>query len=113
MLPACYYTQPPQLKTSHLGKFALETLFYIFHQMPADVLQWYVWTELYVRQWRYHEKLQVWFDFTTIIASGKLDLTKMGDREFLTHSKQKSYEYLIRLQTEMEDLRAQKLEWLT
>merc|ERR1719419_1280063 len=26
-LPKCYYVQPPALKTSHLAKFTLETLF--------------------------------------------------------------------------------------
>ena len=30
-LPSCYYMQPPALKTSHLSKFQLETLFYIFY----------------------------------------------------------------------------------
>ena len=35
----CYYMQPPPLKTSHLSKFQLETLFYIFYAMPRDVLQ--------------------------------------------------------------------------
>ena len=38
-LPMCYYMQPPPLKTSHLSKFQLETLFYIFYAMPRDVLQ--------------------------------------------------------------------------
>mmetsp|Transcript_18667 Transcript_18667/g.61059 ORF Transcript_18667/g.61059 Transcript_18667/m.61059 type:complete len:101 (+) Transcript_18667:1516-1818(+) len=36
-LPMCYYMQPPPLKTSHLSKFQLETLFYIFYAMPRDV----------------------------------------------------------------------------
>lgn len=36
-LPLCYYMQPPPLKTSHLSKFQLETLFYIFYAMPKDV----------------------------------------------------------------------------
>ena len=31
--------QPPALKTSHLSKFQLETLFYIFYNMPKDTLQ--------------------------------------------------------------------------
>merc|ERR1719334_410797 len=38
-LPKCYYVQPPALKTSHLAKFTLETLFYIFYNMPRDTLQ--------------------------------------------------------------------------
>jgi CCR4-NOT transcription complex subunit 2 len=39
VLPYCYYMQPPALKTSHLSKFQLETLFYIFYNMPKDTLQ--------------------------------------------------------------------------
>lgn len=45
-LPLCYYMQPPPLKTSHLSKFQLETLFYIFYAMPKDVLQAYSAQEL-------------------------------------------------------------------
>ena len=45
-LPFCYYMQPPALKTSHLSKFKLETLFYIFYNMPRDALQVYTAKEL-------------------------------------------------------------------
>jgi CCR4-NOT transcription complex subunit 2 len=45
-LPLCYYMQPPALKTSHLSKFQLETLFYIFYAMPKDILQAYSAQEL-------------------------------------------------------------------
>ena len=38
-LPQCYYMQPPALKTGHFSKFQLETLFYIFYNMPRDTLQ--------------------------------------------------------------------------
>jgi hypothetical protein len=48
VLPYCYYMQPPALKTSHLAKFQLETLFYIFYNMPKDTLQVYAAKELYV-----------------------------------------------------------------
>ncbi|OQR81486.1 hypothetical protein THRCLA_11691, partial [Thraustotheca clavata] len=48
-LPLCYYNQPPVLKTSHLSKFQLETLFYIFYSMPKDVVQAYAAQELYMR----------------------------------------------------------------
>jgi len=48
VLPTCYYMQPPALKTSHLSKFLLETLFYIFYNMPRDTLQVYAAKELYV-----------------------------------------------------------------
>eukprot|EP00816_Leptocylindrus_hargravesii_P003752 CAMPEP_0196818792 /NCGR_PEP_ID=MMETSP1362-20130617/67556_1 /TAXON_ID=163516 /ORGANISM="Leptocylindrus danicus, Strain CCMP1856" /LENGTH=451 /DNA_ID=CAMNT_0042197045 /DNA_START=167 /DNA_END=1522 /DNA_ORIENTATION=+ len=60
-LPMCYYMQPPALKTGHLSKFQLETLFYIFYALPKDVLQAYAAQELYSRAWRYHVDLKLWF----------------------------------------------------
>ena len=57
----CYYMQPPALKTGHLSKFQLETLFYIFYALPKDVLQAYAAQELYTREWRYHGDLKLWF----------------------------------------------------
>uniref|UniRef100_A0A7S0C8Q4 NOT2/NOT3/NOT5 C-terminal domain-containing protein n=1 Tax=Proboscia inermis TaxID=420281 RepID=A0A7S0C8Q4_9STRA len=60
-LPMCYYMQPPALKTGHLSKFQLETLFYIFYALPKDVLQAYAAQELYSRDWRYHVDLKLWF----------------------------------------------------
>lgn len=60
-LPMCYYMQPPALKTGHLSKFQLETLFYIFYALPKDVLQAYSAQELYTREWRYHADLKLWF----------------------------------------------------
>lgn len=59
-LPTCYYNQPPVLKTTHLSKFHLETLFFIFYSMPKDVLQAYAAQELYSREWRYHTELKTW-----------------------------------------------------
>jgi len=60
-LPMCYYMQPPALKTGHLSKFQLETLFYIFYALPKDVLQAYAAQELYTREWRYHADNKLWF----------------------------------------------------
>ena len=60
-LPMCYYMQPPALKTGHLSKFQLETLFHIFYALPCDVLQAYSAQELYARHWRYHVELKLWF----------------------------------------------------
>mmetsp|Transcript_10435 Transcript_10435/g.19525 ORF Transcript_10435/g.19525 Transcript_10435/m.19525 type:complete len:108 (+) Transcript_10435:1348-1671(+) len=57
----CYYMQPPALKTGHLSKFQLETLFYIFYALPKDVLQAYAAQELYAREWKYHVDLKLWF----------------------------------------------------
>lgn len=59
-LPACYYVSPPQLKTSHLQRFTLETLFCIFFNMPRDMLQAYAAAELYNRGWKYHRDLKTW-----------------------------------------------------
>lgn len=60
-LPTCYYMQPPALRSSHFNKFQLETLFYIFYNMPHDVLQLLAAVELYNRKWRYHKTLKLWF----------------------------------------------------
>lgn len=60
-LPMCYYMQPPALKTGHLSKFQLETLFYIFYALPQDVLQAYAAQELYAREWKFHVELKLWF----------------------------------------------------
>lgn len=60
-LPTCYYMQPPGLQSSHFSKFHLETLFYIFYNMPRDVLQLLAAVELYARKWRYHKGLKLWF----------------------------------------------------
>lgn len=60
-VPPCYYMNPPQLKTAHLQKFSLETLFYIFFNMPRDTLQAYAAAELYNRGWKYHRELKTWF----------------------------------------------------
>jgi len=59
-LPPCYYVNPPQLKTAHLQKFSLETLFYIFFNMPRDMLQAYAAAELYNRGWKFHRDMQQW-----------------------------------------------------
>uniref|UniRef100_A0A7S3JSH1 NOT2/NOT3/NOT5 C-terminal domain-containing protein n=1 Tax=Aureoumbra lagunensis TaxID=44058 RepID=A0A7S3JSH1_9STRA len=72
-LPACYYMQPPPLKTSHLAKFQLETLFYVFYAMPKDVLQAYAAQELYNREWQYHQDLKLWFKRGTDQKQGGQD----------------------------------------
>lgn len=71
VLPYCYYMQPPALKTSHLSKFQLETLFYIFYNMPKDTLQVYAAKELYNRDWRYHKELKLWFARDTSQGGGQ------------------------------------------
>jgi len=69
-LPMCYYMQPPALKTGHLSKFQLETLFYIFYALPKDVLQAYAAQELYTREWSYHVESKLWFKRATPSETG-------------------------------------------
>lgn len=71
-LPNCYYNQPPALKTTHLSKFHLETLFFIFYSMPKDVLQAYAAQELYNRDWRYHSEQKMWLKRATAADSAVL-----------------------------------------
>ena len=63
--PACYMMNPPSLKSDHLSKFQLETLFYMFFSMPKDILQACAAQELYRRDWRYHGELKVWLKART------------------------------------------------
>jgi CCR4-NOT transcription complex subunit 2 len=58
--PDCYMMHPPALKSEHLAKFQTETLFYMFYQLPRDVLQACAAQELYRREWRYHGELKIW-----------------------------------------------------
>eukprot|EP01027_Heterolobosea_sp_BB2_P016563 GEZU01023569.1.p1 GENE.GEZU01023569.1~~GEZU01023569.1.p1 ORF type:complete len:460 (-),score=69.94 GEZU01023569.1:86-1411(-) len=61
-IPSCYQMQSlPPLKRAHFQKFTLETLFYIFYSMPRDVLQVAAAQELFIREWRYHKELKLWF----------------------------------------------------
>jgi CCR4-NOT transcription complex subunit 2 len=60
VLPYSYYMQPPPLKISHLSKFTLETLFYVFYNMPKDILQVHAAKELHSRDWRFHKELKLW-----------------------------------------------------
>jgi CCR4-NOT transcription complex subunit 2 len=74
----CYYNQPPVLKTTHLSKFHLETLFYIFYSMPKDVLQAYAAQELYSREWRYHVELKMWLKRASPADTALLAATSSG-----------------------------------
>jgi len=58
--PDCYLLHPPPLKPEHLSKFHTETLFYMFYQLPRDLLQAIAAQELYRRDWRYHGELKIW-----------------------------------------------------
>lgn len=58
--PSCYRMHPPTLKSDHLTKFQVETLFYMFYAMPRDVMQATAAQELYQREWRYHGEHRLW-----------------------------------------------------
>eukprot|EP00823_Brevimastigomonas_motovehiculus_P001932 TRINITY_DN1272_c0_g4_i1.p1 TRINITY_DN1272_c0_g4~~TRINITY_DN1272_c0_g4_i1.p1 ORF type:complete len:394 (+),score=184.48 TRINITY_DN1272_c0_g4_i1:2-1183(+) len=77
VLPHCYYIQPPTLKATHFTRFAVETLLYIFYNMPRDSLQLYAARELYTREWRYHKELRVWFLPVASLTRKTEDLTKL------------------------------------
>lgn len=70
-LPSCYYMQPPALKNSHFTKFQVETLFYVFYNMPRDVLQVLAAVELYNRKWMYHKDLKLWFHQNEVTVAGQ------------------------------------------
>lgn len=59
-VPPCYMIHPASIKLEQFGKFQVETLFYMFYQLPKDVLQALAAQELYKRDWRYHSELMIW-----------------------------------------------------
>mmetsp|Transcript_26911 Transcript_26911/g.40727 ORF Transcript_26911/g.40727 Transcript_26911/m.40727 type:complete len:474 (-) Transcript_26911:215-1636(-) len=80
-LPMCYYMQPPTIKTGHMTKFTLETLFYLFYTMPKDIMQACTAQELYSREWRYHAELKRWFKRTS--AADGVTNSSSGAPQFL------------------------------
>ena len=82
-LPACYNITPPVLKQSHLTRFIVETLFYIFYNMPRDQIQVFAAKELYLfsffsfqyrynRGWKYHKQTQSWFKSESVNGAAPL-----------------------------------------
>lgn len=59
-IPPSYHMNATTIKLDHFGKFQLETLFYMFYQMPKDIFQALAAQELYKRDWRYHGELKIW-----------------------------------------------------
>ena len=49
-LPASYYLSKPILKAKMIKTYHIETLFYIFYNMPGELVQSYVADELYKRE---------------------------------------------------------------
>ncbi|SPJ11017.1 CCR4-NOT transcription complex subunit 2, putative [Plasmodium sp. DRC-Itaito] len=59
--PISYLNTKFQIRLSLLLKLQTETLFYIFYNLPRDVLQAYAASELYIRKWIYHIVYKKWF----------------------------------------------------
>ncbi|KJP90182.1 hypothetical protein AK88_00030 [Plasmodium fragile] len=59
--PSSYLNTRFQIRLSLLLKLQTETLFYIFYNLPKDVLQAYAASELYLRKWMYHLNYKKWF----------------------------------------------------
>lgn len=60
-LPQSYFMSKPILKAKMIKSFQAETLFYVFYNMPGELVQSYVADELYKRDWVYDPKAQLWF----------------------------------------------------
>ncbi|CAD2104316.1 CCR4-NOT transcription complex subunit 2, putative [Plasmodium vinckei] len=59
--PESYMNTQFQVRLSLLLKLQTETLFYIFYNLPRDILQVYAASELYIRKWLYHIRYKKWF----------------------------------------------------
>ena len=59
-LPDCYHVQRTVFKPSHIPKFAVETLFYIFYNMPFDRWQSLAAQELVHKGWCFSEEKNRW-----------------------------------------------------
>ena len=60
-LPPSYFISKPILKAKMLKTYHIETLFYVFYNMPGELVQSCVADELYKRDWVYEPKRQMWF----------------------------------------------------
>ncbi|EUD67136.1 hypothetical protein C922_02286 [Plasmodium inui San Antonio 1] len=70
--PSCYLNTRFQIRLSLLLKLQTETLFYIFYNLPRDVLQAYAASELYLRKWTYHMNYKKWFLPRNLANQGNL-----------------------------------------
>ncbi|MCJ1313111.1 hypothetical protein MMC25_006788 [Agyrium rufum] len=59
-LPACYSVTNVHPIEEKISSFSDETLFWMFHSMPRDVMQEVAATELVHRNWRYHKVMKQW-----------------------------------------------------
>ncbi|EAN31749.1 NOT2 / NOT3 / NOT5 family protein [Theileria parva strain Muguga] len=55
------YGQTLNFRTGNVSKLSLETLFYVFYNVPRDNIQSLASIELYKRLWKYHESNKLWF----------------------------------------------------
>ena len=60
-LPACYIISKPILRIKMIGLFCTGTLFYIFYNMPGEMLQALAAEELYRRDWQYCPATGLWY----------------------------------------------------
>ncbi|OMJ71130.1 hypothetical protein SteCoe_30741 [Stentor coeruleus] len=60
-LPISYYIAKPILRFKMIKSYHIETLFYVFYNIPGEIVQSYVADELYRRDWVYEPVKQQWF----------------------------------------------------
>ena len=61
-LPPCYRLTQPGLNRSHLARFDVATLMYMFYAITRDYYQLYAAQELFAREWRFHKVHKKWFN---------------------------------------------------
>jgi len=59
VLPSCYLINKPLLKMKTLGLLSCSSLFYMFYNMPGEIMQALAAEELYKRDWVYAPTRQV------------------------------------------------------
>ncbi|OMJ93046.1 hypothetical protein SteCoe_4132 [Stentor coeruleus] len=60
-LPTSYYITKPILRFKMIKNYNVETLFYVFYNIPGEIVQSYVAEELYRRDWVYDPNKQLWY----------------------------------------------------
>ncbi|OMJ71099.1 hypothetical protein SteCoe_30777 [Stentor coeruleus] len=60
-LPTSYYITKPILRFKMIKSYNVETLFYVFYNIPGEIVQSYVAEELYRRDWFYDPNKQLWY----------------------------------------------------
>lgn len=64
-LPTSYYITKPILRFKMIKSYNVETLFYVFYNIPGEIVQSYVAEELYRRDWFYDPNKQLWYSNTS------------------------------------------------